>query len=125
MYCPCVAYVKFSADGFTKKHLLGVFDEAATLKEELDRSETCRTTFPKSLCGSASYYVGNELEKLGWHKVQGSGHDLEKDGLGIQIRHSTLVGHNGTTVDRTWASLQPPHELLDRMLVLLANKVWE
>lgn len=115
MYSPCIAYASFSTDQppFFRKHLLGVFDESEVIAPEAE------------VCGSASYFVGNELQKVGWTKVGGSGHDLEKDGLIVRIRHIPLLRQDGVTQDACWASLQQPKELLDKMLDLIHREVWK
>lgn len=107
MYLPSLAYAKFSTDNFEKKHLLGVFDADEVLDPEAP------------LNGTANYYVCDSLERRGWKKL-GHNHDLENDGLTIQLRNQPLMENNVIAIDDSFVDLQRPWELIDKLAKILA-----
>lgn len=106
---PTIGYVKFSTDGFIKKHLLGVFDTEEVIDEKGN---------------TASYAACDEMERRGWQKLTHN-HDLVKDGITMQIRHNALTLQDGYTVDTSFHSLQPVSEIVTKMIRLVDNEVWK
>jgi hypothetical protein len=105
---PCITYVKFSTDNFTKKHLLGVMDTEEIINESGN---------------TASYAACDEMERRGWVKLTHN-HDLRKNDIIMQIRHLALTKNDGNTVDDSFYSLQPAREIVEKLVRLIDQEVW-